>query len=328
MIRSKNDPIQKAGPTLGVPSECINGLKGAEIDVINLANNHIMDHGPEGLYNTLKVCEKAGILTVGAGKNLDESRKFLIKEIDNIRIAIASVTEHEFSIASEESFGANPLDLINYVFDVKKNRESFDYLIVLFHGGNEYYPYPSPRLKTTCRFMIDQGANLVVVQHTHCPGCFEKYKGSHIVYGQGDLIFDYPKKNKNFYEGFLVKVSINKNVKSEIDIIPYLQSYNFNGAKKMQSKNKKKFLNKIQRRSVLISDDTFLEKIWIEFCKNRNKEYLNRIFGYNYILKKLIKVNLFKKYFFSKKSILRFQNTIFCESHREVLETLLNKNML
>ena len=59
-------PIMKTGPVFGESSACINGIKQAGIDVLCLANNHIMDHGAAGLENTLKVCAKAGISTIGA----------------------------------------------------------------------------------------------------------------------------------------------------------------------------------------------------------------------------------------------------------------------
>ena len=42
-------PIMKTGPVFGEPSACINGIKQAGIDVLTLANNHIMDHGAADL---------------------------------------------------------------------------------------------------------------------------------------------------------------------------------------------------------------------------------------------------------------------------------------
>ena len=81
---NKNTPILKCGPVLGVESDCINSLTQAKIDILNLANNHIMDHGPIGLRSTLDICAEAGISTVGAGKNLEEARQILIKKIGKI----------------------------------------------------------------------------------------------------------------------------------------------------------------------------------------------------------------------------------------------------
>ena len=52
----KVTPISKCGPIFGADNQCIKGLKNAKITLLNLANNHILDHGPQGLENTLKVC--------------------------------------------------------------------------------------------------------------------------------------------------------------------------------------------------------------------------------------------------------------------------------
>ncbi|MFA5240456.1 MAG: CapA family protein, partial [Phycisphaerae bacterium] len=74
LIRDES-PIVKCGPVLGAPTTCVNGMKAASINMFNLANNHIMDHGTQGLQTTIETLEQHGIMHVGAGTNLDEARK-------------------------------------------------------------------------------------------------------------------------------------------------------------------------------------------------------------------------------------------------------------
>jgi len=145
LIREKS-PILKSGPVLGANNECINGIKNAQIKVVNLANNHILDHGANGLLNTISVCRNANIAVVGAGENLTEAGYILIRKINGVNIGVLSFAEHEFSIATNNSSGANPLSLIEYVRSIRRDRDKLDYFIVLVHGGKEYYPYPSPQL--------------------------------------------------------------------------------------------------------------------------------------------------------------------------------------
>ncbi len=64
-----------------------------------------------------------------------------------------------------------------------------DKIIVILHGGIEYYPFPSPELQDKCHFLIEEGADIIVCQHTHCAGCIEEYLNGYIIYGQGNLIF-------------------------------------------------------------------------------------------------------------------------------------------
>ncbi len=214
-------PILKTGPVFGEPNAVINGLKHAGVDVLALANNHILDHGAPGLKNTLAVCASAGIATVGAGENPQAARRILIREAGGLKIGILAVAEHEFSIATSCSAGANPLDLIDFVRNVRAHKHEFDYLIVLFHGGDEFL-VPSPRIKETCHFMVEMGANAVIVQHSHCLGGYEEYQGAHIVYGQGALIMDEAiyRNLKSFHEGFLVKLSISEEGSATMDVVP------------------------------------------------------------------------------------------------------------
>ncbi|MBC8095431.1 MAG: CapA family protein, partial [Akkermansiaceae bacterium] len=216
----ESSPILKTGPTFGEPGDRINGIKAAGINVLCLANNHILDHGSAGLKNTIEVCKQAGIDTVGAGENLGAARRILIKQAGNVRIGILAVAEYEFSIATKNSWGANPLDLIDYVRNVQEQRRHFDYLIVLVHGSAEFH-VPTPRLQDTCRFLIEMGANAVVVQHPHVVGGYEHHQNGHIIYGQGALLMDEAiyRKLGSFHEGYLVKLVIADDATSRMEIV-------------------------------------------------------------------------------------------------------------
>lgn len=323
----RKTPIKKSGSVLGVESSCVNGLVKSGIDVAVLANNHILDHGESGLKNTLEVCSKAGLLTVGAGKNIEYANKMLIKEVDGVRIGIYAMAEHEFSIATENSYGANPLDLINFIRIVEAQKPNYDYLIVIIHGGNEHYPYPSPGLMKRCRFIVEMGANTVICQHSHCPGCHEEYSDSHIVYGQGNLIFEPIAYNpESWYKGYLLKLKISDNLSTTKQIIPYIQSYSFIGAKRMNIDEEKAFLQIISKRSQAIKDKAFVEKQWRQFCEKLKYSYIGRTMGYRHIMNRLNRNNgLITKLFHSQRALRVAYNLIRCEAHREVIETVLGE---
>ena len=218
-----DSPIPKSGPALRASPACIAGLKNAGIHVLNMANNHILDHGAQGVESTLRLAESAGMAAVGAGRNREEVRRILIRTVDGIRIGILGVAEHEFSIAGDASAGANPLDLIDMVRSLAAHRKEWDHLIVLLHGGKEGYPYPSPRLMETCRFLVEQGAGAVICQHSHCVGCYEEYRGGHIVYGQGNFVFESPSPPPGWNEGVLVQL-LADGKKTAMELIPLVQS--------------------------------------------------------------------------------------------------------
>lgn len=313
----------KDGPVLGADSDCIKGLKNGHIDVVNLANNHIMDHGPAGLRNTMSLCDKEGIACVGAGENLAAARKVLVRRIRGMRIGIMGVAEHEFSIATEDGWGANPLDIMGYIRNVRDHNDEWDYLIVLLHGGKEYYPYPSPRLRDICRFMVEEGANAVICQHSHCPGCYEAYKGGHIVYGQGNLIFDAPpNRDKACHQGFLVRLEIGADCKSTMQPIPYLQCDVRVGARKMDAGEEKIFKDELDKRSRQIADVGFVEHKWLKYCRSQKCLYFSQLRGHNRLLCYLNRKTRFTEWLYSRRSRLMQRNVVESESLREVLETL------
>ena len=172
-----NSPIKKQGYNHIASTKCFRGLQTLGIDLFTLANNHIMDHAVQGLLSTMKVLEQARISHVGAGLNINSASVPFYKEIEGKKYGIYACAEHEFSIASEDQPGANPFDPLYSLDHIQKMKEQCDYAIVLYHGGKEYYPYPSPRLQKTCRKIVEKGADLVVCQHSHCVGCKEKYLG-------------------------------------------------------------------------------------------------------------------------------------------------------
>jgi hypothetical protein len=316
-----DSPIPKIGPALRAPSLCIAGLKNAGIRVLNLANNHILDHGAQGVENTLRLAESAGMATVGAGRNLAEARQILIRDVAGKRTGILAVAEHEFSTATNTSAGANPLDVINIVRDISAHRTEWDFLIVLLHGGNEGYPYPSPRLMDTCRFLVEQGAGAVICQHSHCVGCFEEYRGGHIVYGQGNLVFDFPWPLPGWHDGVLVRICF-EDGRSRMELVPYEQSCGGPGAKRPSAERAEALLRAVEDRSKHIQDATFVQDRWIEFCRNQRFHYLESILGHGRILSRLDRYGHVIRWLYSREALRQVENTLCCEAHREALETI------
>ena len=322
-------PVPKTGPNFGEPSACINGLRAAGLDVLALANNHVLDHGPAGLKNTLEVCTKAGIATVGAGENLAAARRILVKSVQGTRVGILAMAEHEFCVATRDSGGANPLDLIDCVRNVNSCRNSFDYLIVLFHGADEFQ-VPTPRIKDTCRFLVELGANAVIVQHPHRLGGYEEYQGGHIVYGQGALIMDEAiyRHDRHFHEGFLLKLHIAADFTSKMEIVPFVQSDPLPGARRMGIEQEGDFRRGLLEKSNAVKDDALLQAEWLRFCEANKHDYLSALLGHNRIFTKLNQRGFVTRFLHDRQALLRAKNIVCCETHREAIETIFNYSLL
>jgi poly-gamma-glutamate synthesis protein (capsule biosynthesis protein) len=323
----KSTPILKTGPTFGVPGSCINGIKAAGIDVLCLANNHIMDHGEAGLRHTMEICESAGVATVGAGPGLEAAGRVLIRELDGVRVAILAVAEREFSIASRSSWGANPIDVIEFVRTVSRHRTEFDRLIVLYHGAAEFHA-PTPKVQNTCRFMIEQGASAVIVQHPHVLGGNEKYQNGHIVYGQGALVMDEAiyRNKSSFHEGFLAKLTLERSAPAGMEIIPFRQSSPVPGARRLKGDEENRLRETLALRSAAIADSAFVEAEWLRFCDEIRHGALSSLLGHGGIRRRLNAQGWLEARLRKSRRFPGLRNMVLCETHREKLETIFTES--
>lgn len=320
----EKSPIEKDGPVLDAHIDAIKGLKAIGIDAVNLANNHILDHGEKGLMTTIKSCKDQKIDFFGAAKNLDDAQKPLIRKIGGKRFCFIGVAEHEFSIAKENGWGANPLDPIRIVRTLKEYRGSYDHLIILVHGGKEYYRNPTPKQQDFCRFLVEEGADAVICQHSHCAGTFEYYRDKPIVYGQGNFIFENLGRNtKMWNEGFIVSLVFNEE-KVTTEFIPFTQSAEHLGVKLIEGEEKKTFLKYLEERSNKITSPQYVKEQWLHLCEKDKYLYASRVLGHNRVLRVLNRKFHFSDWLYSKTTKIMVRNVVECETHREGLETLWN----
>lgn len=320
-------PILKAGPHLLGPVQAISALQWAGFNLVTLANNHIMDYGHDRLCATLDLCKQHQIATVGAGKNIGEAQIPFWFEQDGLRVAIMNVCEQEFNIASSDSSGANPIDLIDNYYQIQEIRKVADYIILVIHGGHEYYGFPSPKSKKLYRHYIDLGVNVVVGHHPHFHTGYEKYNGGFIFYSLGNFIFEAEsKKPESWYYGYALSLELTKDGIT-YEIIPFEQSKERAGIIVLDEKRSTIFFAKLDELNRKISDDLLLKKEWEQFVELKSKRYLSRLLPTTnkYVLAAYNKIGLPLP--FSTAYKLRILNAARCLSHNELLIQSLEKSI-
>jgi hypothetical protein len=316
-LTEQENPITKNGPKLKAPTSTIKGIKDLNPTLVTLANNHILDHGVQGLHSTQTLLQQHHIPSIGAGRNIGEASKPYIIEKDGVSIGIYACADHEFSIATQQNPGANPFDPLESLDHIQRLKAKCDYVIVLFHSGKEHYRYPSPYLQKVCRKMVEKGADLVVCQHSHCIGCYENYQDATIIYGQGNFIFDY--LDSEFWRtGLLVKVEITD--KLAVDYLPIVKKDHL--VRLALGEDSDHILNGFFNRSKEIGIEGFVEGEYQKFANQRIEDYLRTLSGFgkwaSRIDRRIFKGNLLKRQY-KKDRLLKVQNYIECESHRELL---------
>jgi poly-gamma-glutamate synthesis protein (capsule biosynthesis protein) len=316
-ISDEAEPIEKKGPNLKASMNTINGIKKLAPNLIVLANNHILDQGVKGLDSTIKALRDNNIEFIGAGKNIYDASKPYIIENKGLKIGIYSCAEHEFSIATKETPGANLFDPLESLDHIQKLKKECDYVFVLYHGGKEHYRYPSPYLQKVSRKIVEKGADLVVCQHSHCIGAYENYNNSTIIYGQGNFIFN---KHDNEYWNNSILIDVNIQDSMKVDFIPIVTTGK--GIRLANVEEKRDILMNFFKRSEEILEEGFIEKKYNEFARKSIDNYLRKLFGFGK-WKSRIDRKLFGGFLLRKKSnkenLLAIQNYIECEAHRELL---------
>lgn len=324
-LTDEKRPIRKVGPNLIAPTAAIHGYKALGIDLLTLANNHILDQDEAGLETTMKCLEAQKINFLGAGQTMEQAKKPFVFSFHDKKIGVYACAEHEFSIAEETHGGANPFDPLYSLDDISALKSVCDQVIVLYHGGNEEYRYPSPRLQKICRRMVEKGADLVVCQHSHCIGCEEKYLSGTIVYGQGNFLFD--DKDNEFWQTSLL-ISIDESF--EISYVPLEKKGNV--VRMAEDAKKEEILKGFRERSEELKTPGQISRRYDEYAKERSKFYLNAISGKKSFLfrgiNKLSKGKAFNRFLekkYSAKGLLRLVNYIKCEAHMDLLIRVLTE---
>ena len=313
-LSDEEDPIPKCGENLVSPTSTCRGIRALGVDLLTLANNHIMDQDLQGLQSTTEVLKENNIQYFGAGKNLSNLKHSFVVEKQGRTVGLYACAEHEFSIATNQKSGANPFSVesLDHIAELKSK---CDYVVVLYHGGKEYYRYPSPMLQKTLRKCVDNGADLVIAQHTHCVGCKEKYKSGTIVYGQGNFIFD-EQSNEFLDTSLLISIEFEKS-NFDVEYIPLCRTDG--GVRIADTEESNSILSGFYKRSEEIKNEAVVIAKYDEFAQKMISNYLNSLFGTNVffrIANKLLGHRL--KIKLSEKKRYALINYIECEAHREL----------
>ncbi len=326
VCNSDYKPIEKCGPNLKCSTKAVEAVKWAGFKMTSLANNHILDYGAEGLQDTMQVCKEFGIDIVGVGENLYEASKTFYKHIQGQKLAIVNCCEHEFSIATETTPGANPLNPVRQFYQIQEARKNADYVLVIVHGGHEHFQLPSLRMKETYRFFIDAGADAVVNHHQHCYSGYETYNGKPIFYGIGNFCFDRVDTLNNIWnEGYIVTLDFCEKAIS-FATTPYIQCNESPNVRMMTETGKKQFEETINRLNKIISDDKLLMAEQNRFMDSTSKGFLVCFEPYQNRYLRTLYTRGFLPSLLSTSKRLLIQNYLVCESHYDRLKNAIKQH--
>ena len=188
-------------------------------DVVNIANNHVLDFGQTAFLDTLETLEAADIYSAGCGRNLNDASSPVVRTIAGETFAIFAATRVS---PSYDWYASKSKPGIFQTYDAKGLNEAilaaesnYDHTIVFVHWGIERNEYPEEYQRTLAKGYIDAGADLVIGCHPHVLQGFEYYKNVPIIYSLGNYLFS----NKTG-ETLLLNANFSSTGELQIQLIP------------------------------------------------------------------------------------------------------------
>ncbi|MDR2351928.1 MAG: CapA family protein [Deltaproteobacteria bacterium] len=161
-------------PAFNSPDSLAVALKELGVNVLTLANNHILDRRKAGALRTIQVLEEQGIFWTGIGTNTVLPNQPLILMYKDLKWAILNFTFCSnfpippYTPQEPEAFYLNqstPQAVREGLTLAAK--ENPDVTIVLFHWGDEYHLSPSKYQTNLARVALENGADLIIGTHPH-----------------------------------------------------------------------------------------------------------------------------------------------------------------
>jgi len=193
-VAAGGTPVAEKTYTFRQPPAAITAIARAGIDVVHLANNHLLDYGPEALAETQTWAARHGIASCGAGANLQAARQPAhVTTARGIRFAFLcySNTFPKSFWATEAGPGTAFGDQEHVRSDVARAVTTADVVVAGFHWGAELMRVPKPYQVELAHAALEAGAAIVLGHHPHVLQPVEVYtrKGQAIAYSLGNFAF-------------------------------------------------------------------------------------------------------------------------------------------
>ena len=210
--------------TFGAKKQNVTMLEAFGADVANIANNHAYDYRASGLMDTIETLENEGIITIGAGENLDEAKAIKYVIIKGRKIAFVAATEIERytnytkQATATEAGVLKTKDLSIYEEVIREAAQNSDYVIASIHWGNEgSFSYSGAQYNMAAK-LVAAGADAVIGGHPHRLQGVEYINNTPVAFSLGNFWFS----TGTLYTT-IAQIEINKDGDLAIRMIPCLQ---------------------------------------------------------------------------------------------------------
>lgn len=157
-------------PLFNSPQELGQAVVDTGFDVVNLANNHMLDKTSKGLAEAIDFWDGTGLVRTGAYKDTQDLETVEYIEKNGLKIGLVGITQYTNGLTLPSD---SPLKYIltsdeaTIERKIKAAKAQCDVVLVNVHWGSEYTTTPAQEQRTLAKKMADWGANVIIGHHPH-----------------------------------------------------------------------------------------------------------------------------------------------------------------
>jgi hypothetical protein len=174
--------------------DALPAMRGAGVDVVNLANNHSGDHGGvQGMLDSAANLAAVGMIPVGVGVDAADAFRARIVEVAGWRVAVLGfggvVPEVSWFAGADQPGQATGYDAARMAQAVAVAADDADLVVVTVHWGTERALEPRPEDVVKAQAMIDAGADVVFGHHVHRLQPLERVDAVPVFWNLGNFVW-------------------------------------------------------------------------------------------------------------------------------------------
>ena len=169
-------------------------LRGAGVNLVTMANNHVLDYGQTGLADTLAAAKAARFPYVGIGASAAAAWAPYVTTINGTRIAVVGVSQVAELASSWVATGtrpgeANAINLHRTLAAVRAAKRLAKTVIVFMHWGTEGQACPDSNQLSLAPKLAAAGASIIIGAHAHMLQGSGWLGHTFVAYGMGNFLW-------------------------------------------------------------------------------------------------------------------------------------------
>ena len=199
-------------------------LSLANVSLVSTANNHAWDYGKSALFETIANLERARVAFAGTGRDMEQAYRPAILRVKGRTLALFAVTQ----VWNQPPFDAHEgKDFVAWAnidklrAGIEQARRENDFVLVSYHGGEEYISAPIERTRAFVEQVMALGVDAVIGHHPHVLQGVGWVEGRPVLYSLGNFVFAGHDDRPWTKQSYFARITLQKGAPLELSACPF-----------------------------------------------------------------------------------------------------------